>query len=162
MKEHGVEDNRHTKATLETLAQEKQSSIDALADKRQKYTEELEKQRHHDDRRKNFSTKAKEFVDWIEHQVKTINELEGTSEEKIQKVHSLYNPEVGNTHIAELEHIDQENVSNGIFGNKHTPLTLGSLKARNAQFNQFVENTLESLNEDTKVQQKTKRIRRRI
>jgi len=70
----------------------------------------------------------------------------------------LYNPEVGNTHIAELEHIDQENVSNGIFGNKHTPLTLGSLKARNAQFNQFVENTLESLNEDTKVQQKQKEL----
>jgi len=148
-----VNDNRHTDHDLglQSIHKLSEDLENALSNRRKSYDVELNLQRHNDGRRMEFAEKAKNFVDWIDEQVVLINNLGGEHDEKLHKISEIYNPSVGAGHLNVLIALESDMAAHEIYGNKHTPFTISILKDRNSQFDNFVSNTISSLNEDKEV-----------
>jgi len=145
----GVTDNRHTTHSAETVKELDAQLHSALEKRNQAYEQELSRQVHNDNKRREFAEKAAKFVNWVEEKKKELLALEGSPDERIAGVLAIHGEGApGQAHIDDLKASDEELKSLGVFDNKHTPHTLPILSTRNNQFDTSVKNFLSDLNDE--------------
>jgi len=118
-------------------------------------------QQHNDQRRKEYAHKAQEFANWVEEQgkkVESVQSEQGDASEKLKHIDTLYQSQVGEGKLKELEELQTDLTNNQIFGNKHTPFTIQLLKDRLAQYDNLVKNVRGSLEEEIEVSHKQKEL----
>jgi len=125
LSQHGISDNKHTSTTtadIEAAAGELQV---AIADRRTAYNAELQRQQDNDAARKQFAEQITDFVNFINETRANVKSVQGTPEEKTQKVKEIF--QEGAPHQARLQELvtAYENLrSKGIYSNPYTPHTV--------------------------------------
>eukprot|EP01130_Rhizamoeba_saxonica_P008085 TRINITY_DN3269_c0_g1_i1.p1 TRINITY_DN3269_c0_g1~~TRINITY_DN3269_c0_g1_i1.p1 ORF type:complete len:1533 (+),score=617.45 TRINITY_DN3269_c0_g1_i1:37-4635(+) len=151
--ENGIEDNKHTKFSLEDLKNLEEELEGTLQERDNAYEEELASQNEKDQKRQEWAAAAEAFVEFIEGKRGELNNLEGAAEEKLASISEIYgSAEVGAGKLAEVVELQTSLNEEGIFGNDHTALNVGVLTKRNAQYDTFVENYITALNREQELE----------
>ena len=158
LKSQGVTDNKYTNLSFGDLEKQEQQLKDAIVQRQKAYTVELQKQETHDVKRKSFAEKAKKFIAFVQEKKELFEKLEGSPEEKIQRVQQEYqNGEPNKVMVAEIEQIATEMANEGIHGNAFTSVSLPTVQSRNTQYNNSVSNFLSGLQEEKEFEERLKK-----
>eukprot|EP01120_Amphizonella_sp_Union-15-10_P007473 TRINITY_DN2526_c0_g4_i1.p1 TRINITY_DN2526_c0_g4~~TRINITY_DN2526_c0_g4_i1.p1 ORF type:complete len:1557 (-),score=454.20 TRINITY_DN2526_c0_g4_i1:53-4657(-) len=145
----GVKDNRHTTTTIEDIVKLRDQLNEAIAKRQQAYKEEVQRSSQNEEKRKEWAKKAEDFVTFINGLKSRLESAEGTPEERIAAINDIYK---GGSEIEErIKHLDElahEMENLGIFSNRHSNLTLNSIKSHQKQFDSSVKNYIVALQEE--------------
>jgi len=158
LKEKGVSDNKYTNLTFGDLEKQEASLKESIQHRQKAYILELQKQEAHDVKRKVFAEKAKKFIQFVQEKKEIFEKLEGTPDEKIQRVNTEYQNGAPNKQmVEELEKVATEMANEGIHGNAFTNISLPIVESRNTQYKNSVENFLSGLKEEKEFEERLKK-----
>lgn len=145
----GVKENRYTPITNKDIEAAHHHLLDEIEKRKAAYQAELERQRLHEEKRKEFAAKAQAFVDHLQARQASIDGLSGEPDELINSIKSNYQEGKPETEsLASLSALQEELSSLGIRDNKYTTFNLPILQARNTRLANHVRNLIASLNDE--------------
>lgn len=153
--ENGISDNKHTQLGLGDINNAHGELQQAVAARRAAYDEELKRQQDNDADRKQFADRANEFVEYLNGIRSASKAVEGTPDEKTQKVKDIFQEGApAQAKLQDLVSLHEANRSKGIYSNPYTPHTIHGLQTRLQQLVDSVNNLLAFFAEETEFQKR--------
>jgi len=158
LKHAGVTDNKYTNLSFGDVEKIEGDLKNTLNNRQKAYSTEVEKHNAHDVKRKKFAELAEQFINWVQGKKEIFEKLEGTPEERIERVNKEYQGgEPNKKFVAEISELATEMAKEGIHGNEFTNLSLPLIETRNTQYNQSVTNFLTGLEEEKEFEKRQKK-----
>eukprot|EP01100_Stratorugosa_tubuloviscum_P003200 TRINITY_DN1760_c0_g1_i1.p1 TRINITY_DN1760_c0_g1~~TRINITY_DN1760_c0_g1_i1.p1 ORF type:complete len:1545 (+),score=896.95 TRINITY_DN1760_c0_g1_i1:60-4637(+) len=154
MQEFGITENNYTPITNKDIEAKHNDLMEELSKRRAAYQSELDRQRHMEDKRKEWAVKAQEFVDSLNNRKNEIASLSGEPDELIAAVHNKYDsgkPE--NERLGVLTALQEEMAALGIRDNKHSVFTLPTLQLQNQKLNNYIRNLVALLQDEKELKE---------
>jgi len=149
MQELGITDLKYTVLTMKDIDSRHASVLDALKRRREAYEEELRRQNMLEEKRKQFASVAKDFVDHLAARQEAIGKLQGEPEELIEQIRQTYNDgQEESAKLNSIETLSNEMSELGINENKHSEYDMTILSSKNTHFSNYVKNYIASLGEE--------------
>lgn len=142
-------DAKYTPLTSNDFAVKHKQVLDAIGRRRTAYNTELERQKAHEAKRREYAAKAKDFVAWLEAQRKAVDGVTGSPDQRIAAVKKLFGEGAElNSRLGALSTFTEEMTKMGIYENKHTDFPLPVCSAKANHLENYVRHTITVLEEE--------------
>ncbi|KNC56298.1 alpha-actinin A [Thecamonas trahens ATCC 50062] len=139
-----------TNVTVDDIANEHASLVEAIAARRTALEAELERQNQIEAKCVEFGEAAQAFVEWADAQTKAVDEVDDEDiDARIAATEALY---ADGAPLAEafapVEALDAEVSALGVTGNKHTEYSMSQLEKKKALYTTIVNSSIENLKDE--------------
>lgn len=153
-----INDNRHTKLTVDDIENGDNQLSEAMVKRRNAYLAALEQETEHDELKRAFAAKAEAFVNFVQKQrteIKAAANAEAPLDQRSENIKAIHKGGAANRELLdEIVNLNKNLHARGVFSNQYTPHTVPSLEKLNKSFNDSVENVLQNIAEDKEIEQR--------